>query len=191
MTQKTKTPLLKTPRAILSFPNLFEPRAVGDGEPKYSCSLVFAADADLSMLKTAAMNCAREKWLGEAESMIRSGGIHMPFRSDGEAKGYGEGTTFINCSTKMKPGVVSRFKDPETGKPQLITDPEEIYPGCVVWATVRTYAWDYQGMKKGVSFGLGNIQKLDDGPRLDSRTQANEDFEADLTEEPAGLEEFL
>jgi hypothetical protein len=42
-----------------------------------------------------------------------------------------------------------------------------------------------------VSFGLGNVQKYDDGERLDSRQAADEEFEADLSKTPASLDDVI
>jgi len=166
-----------TPQAILSYPHLFQPSAPNPlAEPVYSCTLVFPPGTDLSALKEAALEAAREKWGDKAEAGIRAGKIRMPFRTDAAEKGYPEGSIFINVKSKTKPGAVSRYAGPD-GKPLRIEDEQELYPGCLVRASVRPFTYDTNG-NRGVSFALNNIQKLGDGERLDGRRRAEDEFEA-------------
>lgn len=168
-----------TPEAILSYPNLFTPRAQNDQqEPKYSCALVFTEDTDISDLKKAAVAVAKEKWGAKAADMIKKGQLRMPFRTDTKAKGYPEGSTFMNVRSKQRPGVVSIVPDPETGKPMVIEDESQIYPGVIARASITFFAYDTSG-NRGVSAGLNNIQKIREGDRLDSRVRAVDEFEAD------------
>lgn len=177
---------LKTPLAILSYAYLFTPqKAMNEGEKdKYSCVLVFLPEEQqtplFKALKKAAVDAAIEKWGDKAPGMIRSGKLKMPFRDDAEEKGYPEDSVFITVKNERKPGIVSIFPDPDNdNKPLPITDPEKIYAGCIVRATVRAFAYDAKG-NKGVSFGLNNIQKVKDGERLDGRKKAEDDFESDM-----------
>jgi hypothetical protein len=162
-------PKLMTPEAILSYPYLFEPRANDDGKLKYSAALVFPAGTDLSAMKQAVLEAAEEKY-GTKK-------IHVPFREDWEAKNYPPGSVFINVTTEKKPGIVSIYKGPD-GKPAPITDPEHIYPGCVVIASVVAKHFEAKG-KKGITFYLNNMQKRRDGERLDGRMKAEDEFEAE------------
>jgi hypothetical protein len=182
-----------TPECTLSFPKIFAP----DEKGKFGGVLVFKEGADLSALKKAALHVATEKFGAKAADMIRKGqirwegGPHHVFRTDGEDK-YGEGTVFINARTNTQPGAVSIYPD-ANGKPARITDESQIYPGCVVRASVTAYWYDVDG-NRGIAWALNNIQKLRDGDRLDSRVAAENEFEADpnamadldsLTEAPA------
>ena len=119
--------------------------------------------------------------------MLRRKQLRAPFRDGAEKAtvGFGPGKTFINVSSKRQPGVVDRFAGPD-GKPRVITDPDEIYSGCRVRASLLPFAYDTQG-NKGVSFLLGNVQKLGEGPRLDGRLRAEDEFDA-LEEEPTDLD---
>lgn len=167
-----------TPEAIISYPHIFEPQTPpGASEPVYSCSLVFLDDVDITELKMAAMSVAKEKWGDKTKAMVEGGKIRMPFRKDGEEKGYPAGSIFINVKSKQAPGVVSLFADPNTGKPAAITDPKEIYPGAKVRASLRAYAYAVNG-NNGVAFSLGNLQKVGDGPRMDGRLSAADEFTA-------------
>lgn len=176
---------LITPKARLSFPNLFTPKAgMNGGDEKYSACLVFAPGTDLSELEAAALNVAKEKWADKAEGLLRTGRLRWPFRTDVEEKGYEPGSVFINVNSKNQPGVVGRYAGPD-GKPVAIEDPLEVYAGCYVRASVKAFAYDTSG-NRGISFGLNNIQKLDDGPRLDGRKRAEDEFDATETE-PASI----
>lgn len=182
-----------TPPFRLSFPHVFTPQAPqdGKGDPKYGVSAVW----------TPAKFTAGDKvkWkaiLGalDAESKLRfkkawkdlPANVKRGIRNGNEKPdmaGYGEGTRFASLTTKMKPGVIDRAKDddgvfiklcPENG------NDDEIYPGCYCRATISVYSYDNQG--KGVAMGLMNLQKVADGERLDSRTDAAEDFDDDIDE---------
>lgn len=173
-------PALKTPEAILSYPFLFEPRANDDGKLKYSCSLVFTADTDIAPLRAAVLDAAREKFGSKADELIRLKKIHTPIRDDWEAKGYPQGSHFINVTTEKRPGIVSIYKGPD-GKPAAITDKEQIFPGCIVIASIIAKYFEAKG-KKGITFYLNNLQKRREGPRLDGRMKAEDEFEAEENE---------
>ena len=180
---------LITPEAVLSYPYLFEPRASktvdkATGQPmmKYSCSLVFLAGSDLKPLKQAYIDAVHEKFgIEKGNEMIRLKKLHSPFRTDWEEKGYPEGSTFLNVTAKQKPGIVSIYRDPNTGKPAKITDPAAVYPGCRVRASVRIFWFEADG-NRGFSFGINNLQVTCNdpakAPRLDGRLAAEDEFEA-------------
>jgi len=159
---------LFTPEAILSYPNLFVARPGQDGgEPKFSCTLVFDEKAqktkEFAALKAALKPAAEEKWGTKIPPNLKN-----PFL-EGVKYGLPEGTVFIRVSSKSPPGVVDK-------NVQKIIDPSEIYPGAKVIASLNIYAWEHKTGGKGISFGLGNVQKVGDGPRLDNRRAAEDDF---------------
>lgn len=174
-----------TPVFRLSFPALFEAESYDGGPPKYGLSAVWTpskfsvADkarwqAILKALDEESLSRFKKKWKDLPANFKR--GIR-----DGAEKadmeGYGEGTRFASVTTKMRPGVIDAEKNkiaPEEG------NVEDVYPGCYCRATVTVYSYDNKG--KGVALGLMNLQKVADGERLDSRTDAAEDFEDDIDE---------
>ena len=90
-----------TPEAIISYPHVFEPQTPpGASEPVYSCCLVFPDGTDMSELKATAAAVAKEKWGDKTKSLMEGGKIRMPFRNDGEEKGYPEGSVFMNVKSK-------------------------------------------------------------------------------------------
>ncbi len=78
----------------------------------------------------------------------------------------------------MRPGVVDRDRNVishEEGNTELI------YPGCYCRAKVNAYSYVKKG--KGVALGLMSLQFVADGERLDSRSNAAEDFADDDIED--------
>ena len=147
-----------TPKATLSFPHLFTPQAAMQGGiPKYSASLVFDSTADLTALKEAATKAVIEKW---PDLKTRPKNLRTPFRdgAEKELEGYGAGKVFINITSKNKPLVVDADCQP-------IIDAEQVYPGCVVRASVTVFTYSNTG-NNGVSCGLSMIQKIGDGKPL-------------------------
>lgn len=167
---------LMTPVFRVSFPQLFEAKAYGDGDPKFSLSAIVRKDVSgkdkelMAAMYKAAEKVAIDKF-GEAafHKMRKLGQFKWPIR-DGEEKdmdGYGPGVVFFSLSTKMAPGVIGRNKEPLTEK--------DLYAGCYARATVSPYAFDNKS--KGVAFGLNNVQKVGEGEAFTQRTTADEDFD--------------
>jgi len=172
---------------MLSYPHLYEATKVNENNPgekaKYSAAFVFAKGVDLSQLKAAAIEAGERKFgAAKFKELLESSGLRMPFRKDAVEKGYAEGSVFINARSDSKPQLVMPYKDPDTGKPAPVTDPEIMYPGARVRASLVAFGYDTMG-NKGVSFALGNVQWLGDGERLDSRVAAADEF--DVVEEIA------
>jgi hypothetical protein len=184
---------LVTPAGVASYPHLDLPQAAmnGQGNPKYSLSLVFAKGTDLTALQAAVLEAAIEKFGANAAAKIKSGALKSPFRTDAEAKGYPEGSTFINVRSEQKPGTVYLYPGAD-GKPAIVPDDkvkETFYAGATVRASITAFAYD-RPESKGVSVGLNNVQLLDGTtPRLDGRTKATDDFEADASMKPASLDD--
>ncbi len=180
------TKSLVTPIFRVSFPHTFEARPGMDGgEPKFGVTAVW----DKAKFSTK----DKERWtamqaLGDEVSMAKfkkkikdlPDNFKKPIRKGEEKEGldgFGPGLVFANLTTKFKPGIVDK-----DGKSKLIDDEDAFYPGCYARATITCYAYENKG--KGVAFGLMNLQKIAEGARLDSRTDAEDDFSDDeLSEE--------
>lgn len=176
MADKNERIRLMTPVFRVSFPQLFEAKAYGDGEAKFSLSAIVRKDVSgkdkqlLAAMYKAAEKVAIDKF-GEAafRKMRKLNQFKWPIR-DGEEKdldGYGPDVVFFTLSTKMAPGVIGRNKEPLQEK--------DLYAGCYARATVSPYAFDNKS--KGVAFGLNNVQKVGEGEAFTQRTTADEDFE--------------
>lgn len=178
-----------TGKAMLSYPHLdvAQPPRNGVGKPKFSATLVFLPGSDLSELHAAVEAAAEAKYPGKGAEMLRKRILKSPFRDDAEAKGYPDGSIFINVRSDRAPGIVYSRPGPD-GKPALMPADkiaEEMYAGCFVRASLAAFAYDNES--KGVSFALNNIQKIGDGERIDGRVRAENEFEADLNAAPADL----
>lgn len=164
--EKVKFPL--SPIGRVSFPSVFEPTAMSEGQDKkYSVTLLFPKGTDLKALKELAKKTASEKWPKGLPANFRT-----PFRDGGEKEqldGYEEGVTFVKFSGKYKPEVIDQKKQP--------IGADDFYAGCWGRLTYTCYAYDNSG-NKGVAFGLVNIQKAkDDEPFGLGSSSADEDFE--------------
>jgi hypothetical protein len=188
-----------TQEVTLSFPHLDEPTQAenGEGPLKYSASLLYAPGADLSAEQAAVMEAATEQFGQKAVQMLKTGALANPFRTDWEKKGYPEGTVFINVRSKQPPGLVDRknqlvipgmidpaYEYTEADKKKIR---DVFYPGAKVRVSISAFYYDFEGMKKGVSFGMNHMQFLSDGTRLDSRKAATETFDALPDLEPADI----
>lgn len=82
------------------------------------------------------------------------------------------GHMYMAMSSKTRPGVVDQDLNP-------ILDTTAVYSGCYGRVSINAFAYNTAG-KKGVSFGLNNVQFLEDGEPLGGRTRAEDDFAEDL-----------
>lgn len=154
-----------TPRARLAFPALFEPRSFKNQPAKYSAVLIFDKEAqgtaEFQNMKKAANAAAKAKFGDKPPKNMKN-----PFR-DGSDKedvaGFDDDCVFITVSSKRQPKIVDRRK--VDGKFPVITDEDRLYPGCYVRASINAFGYDVDG-GRGVSFGLNNMQFLDDGERI-------------------------
>lgn len=128
MSQATKDTNVVTPVATLSYPALFEPRAVldADGRPtgpeKYSATLVWAPGTDLSSMKKLALQLAIETFGKTAPEQIKVGKLRWPFRGveepgadmagDDTRRGWEAGSTWMNVRSNNPPLVASQIPDP-------------------------------------------------------------------------------
>lgn len=181
-----------TPVFRLSFPHLFVAQKMSDDDnstPKFGCQAIWTpskftpAEKEqwkkiLSALDDASKAAFKKPWKELPANVKR--GLRNGNEKEG-LEGYGEGTRFASLTSKMRPGVVSITKDDDGNYIKISPDEgnaDEIYPGCYCRATVTVYSYDNKG--KGVAIGLRNIQKIKDGARLDSRVDANEDFDEEV-----------
>lgn len=169
---------VNTPKFRVSYPKVFKAeRNKLSGQDEYSVVALFPKGADLTVLKAAAQAAIEKKW-GPDKSKWPTN-LKSPFRDQAEkAKldngkktlpaGHEEGAIFMNLKSKKKPAVVDR-------NVQDILVESDFYGGCWAVASVNAYAYDQAG-NRGVSFGLGNIQKVGEGDSFAGRTTPEQDF---------------
>ena len=155
-----------TPECIIVYPALFEPESYGNSEPNYKAKFLIDKDKDISALRNAIRAAAIKKWPSKSDEFYTK--LDLPLRN-GDSKATDEngnpdksnfhyGRIFFNAKSKYQPQVVSIYNE-------LITDPNEIYGGCVVQAYISFYGYDYMG-KMGVGAGLRAVCKVADGDPL-------------------------
>lgn len=169
---------ITTPKFRVSFPHVFEPKKNElSGQDEYSLVAVFPKGTDITELKKAVEEAIVSKW--GMDKAKRPNGLRSPFRDNKEKakeiggkmvypEGYEEGGFFMNLKSKNPPGVVNQ-------NVQDILDKNEFYAGCWARASVSAYAYDNKG-NRGVSFGLGHVQKLKDDKPLGNRIRPEEAF---------------
>lgn len=167
-----------TGKVRFSYLNVWEPKSINGGEPKYSVSLIIPKSdkKTISEIEEAVEKAKHDgisKFGGKIPANLklplRDGDIDRP---DDEAY---KNSYFVNANSKNKPQVVDRKVKP-------ILDQEEVYSGCYGKASITFYAFNQNG-NKGVACGLGNIQKLTDGEPLTSKAKAEDEFETSEDED--------
>lgn len=190
-----KSKALLTPMFRVSFPSVFEKSSFEGGEGRYSVVGLFqpaqfteADKAKWTAIRTAMDEVCKAEFKKTVKEMQASGvAFRFPIRK-GEEKphleGYGPGVVFFTmASTKRRPSVVDK-----NGVSITAENSEEFYAGCYARASVIPFAFNNK-FGKGVSIGLGNLQKLGDGESFSGFTSAEEDFGGDAAEFDTSKEE--
>lgn len=164
-----------TPEGVLSFVYAFKPQEPNARnqlkEPKYSTSVLFPADADLTLLKELAGKALREKFGSKMDDPDFTAKLRNPFRDQGEKDfdGYVKGNKYIIASSdKEHPPIIV------DGNRDEIKEPRHVYAGAKGRLMVSVYAYDTAG-NRGVAFGLLGVQKTGDGPALGGGGSAQPD----------------
>jgi hypothetical protein len=165
--------VFKTPEATIVWPSLFQARINAKAPPGspayYSAVFLFtpaamATEAFKALRGAAIAECVAKLGADRVKGLLADRKLNIGIRDDVVSSKYpSDYGCFIRAKSKNKPGVVSRYADPKTGKPAVITDSSEIYPGAKVYASMSPFYFDQQG-NRGVSFWMNNVQKIGDGP---------------------------
>lgn len=168
-----------TPEFRVAFPAVFQPKRNDlNGKDEFSLVALFPKDADLSGLKKAAQDACEKKW--GADKAKWPSNMRSPFRDQGERiqaaqaqgkqapQGYEAGAIYLTLRSAQRPGVVNQ-------NVEEIIDQAEFYGGCWARVSLNAYAYDQKG-NRGVSFGLGNIQKVRDDDYFGNKTKPQDDF---------------
>ena len=168
-----------TGEARLSYANLWEPKSINGGAPKYSVSIIIPKSDTGTVAKVKA---AIEAAYREGEAKLKGSGKTVPALSslktplrDGDLErpdddAYAD-SYFINANSATAPGIVDKACEP-------ILDRSEIYSGVYARASINFYSFNSNG-NRGIACGLNNIQKLRDGQPLGGKSRAEDDFADD------------
>lgn len=163
-------------RTRWSYANVWEPKAIKDGTPKYSVSLIIPKDDVETINKVKA---AIEAAYKEGEGKLKGNGKSVPALTvlktplrDGDLERPDDNayanSYFINANSASAPGVVDSNCQP-------IIDRSEVYSGVYGRASINFYAFNSNG-NKGIACGLNNLQKIADGEPLGGKSRPEDDF---------------
>ncbi len=163
----------------LSYANVWEPVSINGSKPKYSVSLIIPKDDTKTVNEiNAAIDAAIKEGASKFGGKIPSkAALKLPLR-DGDEERDDEayrGCYFINANSPTAPQIVDRSVNP-------ILDRSEVYSGCYARVSINFYAFNSNG-NRGIACGLGNIQKVKDGPALGGRSSAADDFATDVDDD--------
>ena len=159
--------------------NVWEPKAINDGSPKYSVSLIIpksdtATVAKIKAAIEAAYHEGEAKLKGNGRSVPPLAAIKNPLR-DGDVERPDDfayaNAYFVNANSATAPGIVDTDRNP-------ILTRSEVYSGVYGRASINFYAFNSNG-NKGIACGLNNLQKLRDGDPLGGKASAESDFATD------------
>lgn len=159
-----------------SYVNVWEPKAINGGKPKYSVSLLIPKDdvATIEKIKAAIQAAYEEgqgKLKGNGKSIPPLSAIKNPLRDGDIEKPDDEayaGCYFINANSTTAPGIVDADRQP-------ITERSSVFSGVYGRASICFYTFNVNG-NKGIACGLNNLQKIRDGEPLGSKVSAESDF---------------
>ena len=159
-----------------SYANVWEPKSINGGAPKYSVSLIIPKSDTKTVTAVknaiqAAYDEGQSKLKGNSKSVPALSAIKNPLR-DGDAERPDDETYkdsyFINANSATAPGIVDAARQP-------ILERSEVYSGVYGRASINFYAFNSNG-NKGIACGLNNLQKISDGEPLGGKTRAEDDF---------------
>ena len=159
-----------------SYANVWEPKSINGGAPKYSVSLIIPKSDTVTVGKIkdaikAAYEEGQSKLKGNNKSVPALSSIKTPLRDgdlDRPDDATYKGCYFINANSATAPGIVDAARQP-------ILERSEVYSGVYGRASINFYAFNSNG-NKGIACGLNNLQKISDGEPLGGKTRAEDDF---------------
>ena len=164
------------PNTRWSFANVWEPKSINGGTPKFSVSLIVPKSDIKTVAKVkaaieAAYHEGEAKLKGSGKSVPPLAAIKTPLR-DGDVERPDDpayaNAYFINANATSAPGVVDADRNP-------ILTRSEVYSGVYGRASISFYAFNSNG-NKGIACGLNNLQKVSDGEPLGGKISAESDF---------------
>ena len=140
-----------------SYANVWDPKSINGGAPKYSVSLIIPKSDTATVAKIkAAIQAAYE----EGQSKLKGNGKSVPALSAIK--------TPLRANSATAPGIVDADRQP-------ILERSEVYSGVYGRASINLYAFNSNG-NKGIACGLNNLQKIRDGEPLGGKSRAEDDF---------------
>ena len=178
MSNKVKNPMkvITGPNTRWSYCNVWQPKSINGGTPKYSVSLIIPKSDTVTINKIkaaieAAYKEGEAKLKGNGRSVLALSVLKTPLR-DGDAERPDDeayaNAYFVNANSATAPGIVDADRQP-------ILDTSEVYSGVYGRASINFYAFNSNG-NKGIACGLNNLQKIRDGEPLGGKSRPEDDF---------------
>lgn len=165
---------VKLTNVRLSFPDLWKARAAQkDAEPKFGAAFLIDKETQgdqIKSLREATAKVAHEKWGGKLPKGLKYC-VHEG--SEREYEGYGEENVYVTASSKRRPHVIDRNREP------LTEEDARPYAGCFVNAVLRFWAQD-NAFGKRVNAELQGVQFVRDGEAFGSAPFKPEEHFEDL-----------
>lgn len=176
--QKVNNPMkvITGPDTRWSYANVWEPKSINGGTPKYSVSLIIPKSDTKTVAKIkAAIQAAYEegaaKLRGNGKTVPALSAIKTPLR-DGDAERPDDeayaNAYFINANSATAPGIVDADRNPVMSR-------SEVYSGVYGRASISLYAFNSNG-NRGIACGLNNLQLIRAGEPLGGKASAESDF---------------
>ena len=168
--------VITCPNTRWSYANVWEPKSINGGTPKYSVSLIIPKSDKVTVEKIKkAIQAAYE----EGQSKLKGNGKSVPSLSvlktplcDGDLERPDDeayaNSYFINANSATAAGIVDADRN-------TIIDRSEVFSGVYGRASINLYAFNSNG-NKGIACGLNNLQKIKDGEPLGGKSRAEDDF---------------
>jgi hypothetical protein len=140
----------------LSFPALFEARAMDGGTPNYSAAFLLNKKTDAAQIKALTDAINEHLKLKNKGGKLPSNKVCLRDGSEKEFDGYGDAVMYVSASNARRPLVVDLQGNPlvaEDGKP---------YAGCYVNANIDVW-WQDNKYGKRVNASLRSVQFVKDG----------------------------
>jgi hypothetical protein len=166
-------------RGRLAFANLFDPKPVGDGGPRYSASILFDPNGPHHKAVLEAVTaCATAKWGAKAPAILKSMfATSSGCLQNGDAKaqyaGF-EGQMFVSAGQPAEKGPPDVRN--QQGKRANPGDPTAPYSGCYVEAKLDLWPQDNQYGKK-INASIISVQFWKAGEAFGGGTRATSDDE--------------
>ena len=160
------------PNTRWSYANVWEPKSINGGTPKYSVSLIIPKSDTKTVAKIeaaieAAYREGEAKRKGNGKSVPALSVLKTPLR-DGDLERPDDsayaGSYFVNANATSAPGIVDADCNP-------ILTRSEVYSGVYGRASISFYAFNSSG-NKGIACGL-NIKELSVRLRIADKIENN------------------
>ena len=177
---------IKLPKVRLSYPYLFSPYKEGD---KYSCKMMLDVNNPehkkvIAQLEKAIKKVASDKFDKPPKSVLPYGAKCCLINGDDHDMEDYDGHVIVSASSKPRPPVVDRHKNP------LAEADNVIYAGCFANVTIDLWVMDSPEFGKRVCANLRAVQFYKDGERFGAKpVDADDEFDVEDDDDFGGDDE--